>query len=70
MKTSFMNNNKLAATIILVTLGFSSSLILFLYQTARLEIETAQNLAVFFFVAFIIFGAGYLYFDLKNLDKK
>ena len=70
MKTSFMNNNKLVATIILVTLGFSSSLILFLYQTARLDIETAQNLAVFFFVVFIIFGAGYLYFDLKNLDKK
>ena len=65
-----MKKNKLIATIVLVILGFSTSLILFLYQTERLDMETAQTLALCFFGAFIIFGAGYLYFDLKNLSSK
>ena len=65
-----MNKNKLIATIVLVILGFSTSVILFLYQTERLDMETAQTLAVYFFIAFIVFGAGYLYFDLKNLSNK
>ena len=63
-----MNKNKLIATIVLVILGFSTSVILFLYQTERLDMETAQTLALYFFGAFIVFGAGYLYFDLKNLN--
>ena len=65
-----MNKNKLIATIVLVILGFSTSVILFLYQTERLDMETAQTLAMYFFVAFIVFGEGYLYFDLKNLSNK
>jgi len=65
-----MDKNKLIATIILVFLGFSTSVILFLYQTERLDMETAQTLALYFFGAFIVFGAGYLYFDLKNLSNK
>ena len=65
-----MNKYKLIATIVLVILGFSTSIILFLYQTERLDMETAQTLAIYFFGYFIIFGAGYLYFDLKNLSKK
>ena len=65
-----MNINKLIATIVLVILGLSTSVILFLYQTARLDIETAQTLALFFFGALIVYGAGYLYFDLKNLNIK
>ena len=65
-----MNKNKLIATIVSVILGFSTSIILFLYQTERLDMETAQTLALYFFGAFIIFGAGYLYFDLKNLNNK
>ena len=65
-----MDKNKLIATIILVFLSFSTSLILFLYQTERLDMETAQTLALYFFGAFIVFGAGYLYFDLKNLSNK
>ena len=65
-----MDKNKLIATIILVFLGFSTSVILFLYQTERLDMETAQTLALYFFGAFIVFGAGYLYFALKNLSNK
>jgi len=65
-----MNKNKLIATIVLVILGFSTSVILFLYQTERLDMETAQTLALYFFGTFIVFGAGYLYFDLKNLSNK
>ena len=65
-----MNKNKLIATIVLVILGFSTSVILFLYQTERLDMETAQTLPLYFFGAFIVFGAGYLYFDLKNLSNK
>ena len=65
-----MNNNKLIATIVLVILGFSTSFILFLFQTERLVMQTAQTLALYFFGAFILFGAVYLYFDLKNLNKK
>ena len=65
-----MSNNKLISTIVLVILGFSSSIIVFLYQTERLDMETAQTLALYFFGAFIVFGAGYLYFDLKNLSNK
>ena len=70
-----MNKNKLIATVVLVILGFSTSFILFLYQTERLDMQTAQTLALYFFVkelsgAFILFGAVYLYFDLKNLNKK
>ena len=41
-----MNKNKLIATIVLVILGFSTSVILFLYQTERLDMETAQTLAL------------------------
>ena len=62
--------NKLISTVVLIILGFSTSVILFLYQTERLDMETAQTLALYFFVAFILFGAVYLYFDLKNLSKK
>ena len=65
-----MNENKLIATIVLIILGFSTSVILFLYQTSRLDMETAQTLALYFFGAFILFGAGYLYFDLKKLSSK
>ena len=65
-----MNKNKLIATIVLVILGFSTSVILFLYQTEKLDMETAQTLAIYFFGAFIVFGAGYLYFDLKDLSNK
>ena len=65
-----MSNNKLISTIVLVILGFSSSIIVFLYQTERLDMGTAQTLALYFFCAFIVFGAGYLYFDLKNLSNK
>ena len=65
-----MNKNKLIATIVLIILGFSTSVILFLYQTERLDMQTAQTLALYFFCAFILFGAVYLYFDLKNLNKK
>ena len=65
-----MNKNKLIATVVLVFLGFSTSFILFLYQTVRLDMQTAQTLALYFFGAFILFGAVYLYFDLKNLNKK
>ena len=65
-----MDKNKLIATIILVFLGFSTSVILFLYQTERLDMQTAQTLALYFLGAFILFGAVYLYFDLKNLNKK
>ena len=65
-----MNKNKLIATIVLVILGFSTSVILFLYQTEKLDMETAQTLAIYFFGALIVFGAGYLYFDLKNLSNK
>ena len=65
-----MNKNKLIATIVLVILGFSTSFILFLYQTERLDMQTAQTLSLYFFGAFILFGAVYLYFDLKNLNKK
>ena len=65
-----MNKNKLIATIVLVILGFSTSVILFLYQTERLDMQTAQTLSLYFFGAFILFGAVYLYFDLKNLNKK
>ena len=65
-----MSKNKLISTIVLVILGFSSSVIVFLYQTERLDMGTAQTLAIYFFVAFIVFGAGYLYFDLKNLSNK
>ena len=65
-----MSKNKLIATIVLVILGFSTSVILFLYQTEKLDMETAQTLAIYFFGAFIVFGAGYLYFDLKNLSNK
>jgi len=65
-----MNKKKLISTIVLVILGFSTSVILFLYQTDRLDMETAQTLALYFFSAFILFGAVYLYFDLKNLSKK
>ena len=65
-----MNKNKLIATIVLVLLGFSTSLILFLYQTERLDMQTAQTLALYSFGALILFGAVYLYFDLKNLNKK
>ena len=65
-----MNKNKLIATIVLVTLGFSSSVIVFLYQTEILDMETAQTLVMYFFGAFIVFGAGYLYFDLKKLSNK
>ena len=65
-----MNKNKLIATVVLVILGFSTSFILFLYQTERLDMLTAQTLALYFFGAFILFGAVYLYFDLKNLNKK
>ena len=65
-----MNMNKLIATIVLVLLGFSTSFILFLYQTERLDMQTAQTLALYFFGALILFGAVYLYFDLKNLNKK
>ena len=65
-----MNKNKLIATIVLVLLGFSTSFILFLYQTERLNMQTAQTLALYFFGAFILFGAVYLYFDLKNLNEK
>ena len=65
-----MNKNKLIATIVLVVLGFSTSVILFLYQEEKLDMETAQTLAMYFFGAFIVFGAGYLYFDLKNLSNK
>ena len=38
-----MNKNKLISTIVLVILGFSTSVILFLYQTERLDIETAET---------------------------
>ena len=65
-----MNKNKLIATVVLVILGFSTSFILFLYQTERLDMQTAQTLALYFFGAFILFGTDYLYFDLKNLNKK
>ena len=65
-----MNKNKLIATVVLVILGFSTSFILFLYQTERLDMQTAQTLVLYFFGAFILFGAVYLYFDLKNLNKK
>ncbi len=65
-----MNKNKLIATIVLVTLGFSTSVISFLYQTERLDMETAQTLALYFFGALFVFGVGYLYFDLKNLSDK
>ena len=65
-----MNKNKLISTIILVILGFSTSVILFLYQTERVTMETAQTLALYFFGTFILFGAVYLYFDLKNLNNK
>ena len=65
-----MNKNKLIATIVLILLGFSTSFILFLYQTERLNMQTAQTLALYFFGAFILFGAVYLYFDLKNLNEK
>ena len=65
-----MSNNKLISTIVLVILGFSSSIIVFLYQTERLDMGTAQTLALYSFGAFIVFGAGYLYFDLKNLSNK
>ena len=65
-----MNMNKLIATIVLVLLGFSTSFILSLYQTERLDMQTAQTLALYFFGALILFGAVYLYFDLKNLNKK
>ena len=65
-----MSNNKLISTIVLVILGFSSSIIVFLYQTERLDMGTAQTLSLYFFGAFIVFGAGYLYFDLKNLSNK
>jgi len=65
-----MNKKKLIATIVLVVLGFSTSVILFLYQEEKLDMETAQTLAMYFFGAFIVFGAGYLYFDLKNLSNK
>ena len=65
-----MSKNKLIATIVLVILGFSTSVILFLYQTEKLDMETAQTLAIYFFGALIVFGAGYLYFDLKNLSNK
>ena len=65
-----MSKNKLIATIVLVTLGLSSSVIVFLYRTEMLDMGTAQTLALYFFVAFIVFGAGYLYFDLKNLNSK
>ena len=65
-----MNKNKLIATIVLAILGFSTTFILFLYLTERLDMETAQTLALYFFGALIVYGAGYLYFDLKNLDIK
>ena len=65
-----MNKNKLIATIVLVLLGFSTSFILFLYQTERLDMQTAQTLALYFLGSFILFGAVYLYFYLKNLNKK
>ena len=65
-----MSKNKLIATIVLVTLGLSSSVIVFLYRTEMLDMGTAQTLASYFFGAFIVFGAGYLYFDLKNLSSK
>ena len=65
-----MNKNKLIATIVLVLLSFSTSFILFLYQTERLDMQIAQTLALYFFGAFILFGAVYLYFDLKNLNEK
>ena len=65
-----MNKNKLIATVVLVILGFSTSFILFLYQTERLDMQTAQTLALYFFGAFIFFGAVFLYFCLKNFNKK
>ena len=65
-----MNKNKLIGTIVLVLLSFSTSFILFLYQTERLDMQIAQTLALYFFGAFILFGAVYLYFDLKNLNEK
>ena len=65
-----MNKKKLILIIILLILGFSSSVIVFLYQTERLDMETAQTLALYFFGTFIVFGAGFLYFDLKNLSSK
>lgn len=65
-----MNNNKLTATLVLILLSFSISITVFLYQSERLDMETAQTLALYFFGAFIVFGAGYLYFDLKNLSNK
>lgn len=65
-----MNNNKLIATLVLILLSFSISIIVFLYQSERLDIETAQTLGLYFFGAFIVFGVGYLYFDLKNLSNK
>tara|TARA_B100002019_G_scaffold200142_1_gene173444 strand:- start:1837 stop:2034 length:198 start_codon:yes stop_codon:yes gene_type:complete len=65
-----MNNKKLLATVVLVILSFSTSLILLLYQTDRMSMEIAQTLAIFFFILFLLFGGFYLYFDLKNLNKK
>ena len=65
-----MNNGKLLTTLILLILSFSTSLIVFLYQTERLSIEIAQISAFIFFGLFLLFGGFYLYFDLKNLDKK
>jgi len=65
-----MNNKKLLATVVLIILSFSTSLILFLYQTERMSMEIAQTSAIFFFILFLLFGGFYLYFDLKNLNKK
>ena len=65
-----MNNKKLLATVVLVILSFSTSLILFLYQTERMSMEIAQTSAIIFFILFLLFGGFYLYFDLKNLNKK
>ena len=65
-----MNKNKLTSTLILIFLSFSISITVFFYQTEKINIEMAQTLALYFFCAFIIFGGIYLYFDLKNLDKK
>ena len=65
-----MSKNKLISTIVLIIIGLSSPVIVFLYRTEMLDMGTAQTLALYSFGAFIVFGAGYLYFDLKNLSNK
>ena len=65
-----MNRNKFIATIVLLILSFSSSILLFFYQTERMTIEIAQMSAIVLFILFLIFGGFYLYFDLKHLNKK